>query len=260
MVSNFDISQSIEVVAPRISLSAVADGVAKALSFARVDGTSAFVSTAVTYPNGTASVVRIDEDDSGYFVSDDGYGALSADLMGAMPTFNKVAAAAAQRWGVQFDHRSFFVLHVQRDQLPAAVAAIANTSVSAVERTIYALDAIKVKRTREVFVARISEAFGSRAHFDAEVRGATRPWQIDAVVENKMGIAAVFEFVSPAFSAVASTNMKLGDIKGLASAPYAVAALADYQKTEPSFRSILSSAADLVIAANDDILQYKRAG
>lgn len=252
MVTNF--------VLKRSDLGAVAAEVARALSFAQMQGDSAFVTTAVTYPNGTSAVVRIDEDSQGYFVSDDGYGALSADLMGAMPTFNKVAGIAAKRWGVQFDHRSFFILHVEKDQLPGAVAAIANTSVNAVERTIYALDALKVKRTREVFVARISEAFGTRARFDADVRGATRPWEIDAIVEKQGGIAAVFEFVSPAFSAVASSNMKLGDIKGLSDAPYAVAALADYQKTEPSFRSILSSAADLVIAANEDIIQYRKAG
>lgn len=241
-------------------LATIANDVARALSYSEIKGHSAFVTTAVTYPNGASAVVRIDEDRDGFFVSDDGYGAQCADLMGAMPAFNKVASSAAQRWGVQFDQRSFFVLHVTQDQLPGAVAAIANTSVNAVERTIYAIDALKVKRSREVFVARVTEAFGGRARFDAEVRGATRPWEIDAIVENSGGIAAVFEFVSPAFSAVASANMKLGDVKGLSSAPFAVAALADYQKTEPSFRSILSSAADLVIAANDDIALYRKAG
>jgi hypothetical protein len=105
----------------------------------------------------------------------------------------------------------------------------------------------------------VSEAFGNRAHFDTDVRGATRAWEIDAVIESHGGIAAVFEFGSPAFSAVASANMKLGDIKSLTSAPYAVAALADYQKTDASFRSILSSAADLVMAASEDVAQYKRA-
>jgi hypothetical protein len=241
----------------RMSLSAVADEVARAISYAEGRGHSAYVTTAVSYPNGTAAVVRIDEGEDGYFVSDDGYGALCADLMGAMPSFNKVAPIAAHRWGVSFDHRSFFVLKVSRDQLPGAVVAIANTSVNAVERTIYALEAVKAKRNRQIFENRIHDAFGKRAEFDATVRGARREWRFDAIVKSEHGISAVFEFVSPSFNAVAAANMQIGDIKKLTDSPYAVATLADYEKTDASLRSILSTSADLVIAANDDIQRYQ---
>ncbi len=130
----------------KLDLGAVASEVARALSHAEVQGNAAFVSTAVSYPNGTSCVVRIDEDPDGYFVSDDGYGAFTAETMGGLPSFNKVAQISAQRWGVKFDHRSFFVLHVSREQLAGAVVAIANTSVSAVERTVYAMDAIRIRR------------------------------------------------------------------------------------------------------------------
>lgn len=243
----------------RTELSTVADEVARALSFAETRGSSAFVSTAAAYPNGTHAVVRIDDAGDGYFVSDDGYGALCADLMGAMPSFTKVAPVAAHRWGVQFDYRSFFVLRVERDRLPGAVVAIANTSINAVERTVYLLDAAKAKRNREVFESRIHDAFGKRALFNKPVRGARGEWELDAVVKSQTGIAAVFEFIAPAFTAVAAANLKLGDIKGLTDAPYAVAALADYEKTDPALRSILAGSADLVIAANAGIERYQMA-
>ena len=99
--------------------------------------------------------------------------------------------------------------------LPAAVAAIANVSAAAVERTIYALESMKVKRSKVLFQARLEEAFGNKAKFDQPVRGATREWDFAGVIQDENGIAAVFEFVAPAFSAVAAANMKIGDVRGL---------------------------------------------
>lgn len=241
------------------SLQEIADNVARSLSYARASGTSAFITTAVTYANGSAAVVRIDEDQAGFFVSDDGYGALTAEMMGALPTFNTVAGAVAKRGGVEFDQRSFFVVRVQKEQLPGAVAVIANVSAQAVERTIYAMDQVKTKRSRATFEARLRDAFGKRVSFGAVLRGATRQWDVDGFVTSATGVSSVFEFVSPAYSAVASAHMKLGDIRSLTDAPHVAAVLADYAKTEPALRSILSGAADYVFAADEDIAAYQRA-
>lgn len=241
------------------NLRQIADEVARSLSFAEVSGHSAFITTPVTYANGTAVVVRLDADADGYFVSDDGYGAFTAETMGALQTFVKVAGGVAKRSGVEFDHRSFFIIRVEKDRLPAAVAAIANVSAAAVDRTIYALENMKVKRSRVLFQARLEEAFGSKARFDVPVRGATREWDFAGVIQDGNGIAAVFEFVAPAFSAVASANMKLGDVRGLTDAPSAIAALADYERTEPALRAVLSNTADKVIAVGIAAEEYRQA-
>ncbi len=241
------------------NLKLIADEVARSLSFAEISGRSAFITTPVTYANGTAVVVRLDEDDDGYFVSDDGYGAFTAETMGALQTFVKVAGGVAKRGGVNFDQRAFFIIRVDRDRLPAAVAAIANVSAAAVERTIYALESMKVKRSKVLFQARLEEAFGNKAKFDQPVRGATREWDFAGVIQDENGIAAVFEFVAPAFSAVAAANMKIGDVRGLTDAPSAIVALADYDKTEPSLRAILSNTADKVIAVTTAATEYRLA-
>lgn len=242
-----------------VNIKQIADEVARSLSFAEISGRSAFITTPVTYANGTAVVVRLDPDADGFFVSDDGYGAFTAETMGALQTFVKVAGGVAKRAGVSFDQRSFFIIRVQRDQLPAAVAAIANVSASAVERTIYALESIKVKRSKVLFQARLEEAFGNRAKFDMPVQGATREWDFAGVIQGQRGIEAVFEFVAPAFTAVAAANMKIGDVRGLADAPHTIVALADYERTEPSLRAILSNAADKVIAVSTGAREYRLA-
>ena len=118
---------------------------------------------------------------------------------------------------------------------------------------------MKVKRSKVLFQARLEEAFGNKAKFDQPVRGATREWDFAGVIQDENGIAAVFEFVAPAFSAVAAANMKIGDVRGLTDAPSAIVALADYDKTEPSLRAILSNTADKVIAVTTAATEYRLA-
>lgn len=241
-----------------LDMRAIADDVARALSSARVRGPSGFVSTAVRYPNGTAAVVRIDQDVGGFFVSDDGHSALSAEMMGALSTFSRVAPSVAERSSVKFDRRTFFLSAVPREGLPIAVAYVANASARASEKTLYALEHLKIKRSRDVFNNRLIEAFGDRVAFDVPVIGSTgREWDYEAAVYEEKRIVKLFTLVSPAFTAIAAANLKISDTRTLAEAPQITAALTDYDRTEPALRSLLSASADLVIAANDDADHYR---
>lgn len=240
-------------------LARIAEDVSRSLSYARVSGLSAFITTAVTYANGTAVVVRVDETGDEFFVSDDGYGALTAEMMGGLRSFSKVARGVAGRFGVEFDERLFFVLKVSRDQLPAAVAAIANVSALAVERTIYAQETAKPQRSRVLFEERLQTAFHKRVHFNQKVKGALRKWDVDALVDMPGTAPVVFEFVTPSAGSVAHAHLKLGDIKSLEFAPRATVVLESYEKTESAFRAILSNASDAVIDASVDADHYFRA-
>lgn len=231
-------------------LARIADDVSRSLSYARIAGASAFITTAVSYANGTAVVVRIDEEGDSFFVSDDGYAALTAEMMGASRSFSKVAGGIASRFGIEFDDRLFFVLEVSRDQLPAAVATIANASAIAVERTIYAQEAAKPKRSRILFEERLEAAFHKRVHFKQKFKGALRQWDVDALVDMPNALPVVFEYVSPSAGSVAQAHLKLGDIKNLDLAPRAAVVLESYDKTEAAFRAILSSSSDAVIDAS----------
>ena len=241
------------------NLKEIADEVARSLSHAMVEGRTAFITTAVTYTNGTGVVVRLDQDDGNFFVSDDGQASLSAEMFGASHVFARVASEVAKRFSVEYDQRSFFILKVKRHQLPAAVAMIANASSVSVDRTLAALDRQKVKVSRELFVNRITEAFGSLAVFDATVRGTSKTWDVGAAIIEDQRVNAVFEFVTPAHTSVASAHMKMGDISAMFERPRTAIVLADYDKTDAALRRILSSSVDAVFAAKAEISEYRLA-
>lgn len=241
------------------NLQVIADEVARSLSHAMVEGRTAYITTAVTYPNGTGVVVRLDQDDGNFFVSDDGQASLTAEMFGANHVFARVASDVAKRFSVEYDQRSFFILKVKRHQLPAAVALIANASSVSVDRTLTALDRQKVKVSRELFVNRITEAFGNLAVFDATVRGTSKTWDVGAAIIEDQRINAVFEFVTPAHTSVASAHMKMGDISAMFERPRTAIVLADYDRTDAALRKILSSSVDAVFAAKAGISEYRSA-
>ncbi len=241
------------------NLHSIADDVARSLSHAMVEGLSAFISTAVTYPNGTSVVVRIDQHGDMFFVSDDGRASLNVELFGGANAFARIASEVAKRFSVEYDQRSFFILQVRRNQLPAAVAIIANASSTAVDRAIQAMDRKRVEVSRDTFLGRISAAFGNSASFDVSIRGSTKNWDVDAAVISDGQFAAVFEFVTPAPASVAFAHMKMGDISGMFERPKTIIVLADYDKTEPPMRQILSSSVDRVFAAKAPVEEYRSA-
>ena len=232
----------------------------KALCGGKVRNSSIFISTPVAYPNGVGAMVRIDHGRGGYIVSDDGYASVIAETMQASPTLNRIAPGVASRSGVLFERGTFFVAEIERSSLPVAVSLIANASCRAIERVVAALEQPRIKRGRDVFDKRLREAFGDKVRFNLEYRGATgRNWEFDAGVERDGEIIRLFELVSPTTQAVAMANMKITDTVALPYAPKVTAALADYDKTEPALRSILSNAGGTVIAAKDDISKYRLA-
>jgi hypothetical protein len=230
----------------------------KAMCQGRVRNTSAFVSTGVMYPNGVVVVVRIDEDRQNFIVSDDGYAAQIAETMGVVLALRRMAPGFASRSGVSFERAAFLLSDVSRDNLHVAVAAVANTSARAMERVIASLGQPKLKRSRALFDKRLRSAFGDKIKFDLEFRGATgRSWDFDAGVEEEGWIVRLFELVSPTTQAVAMANMKIFDTQALPSPPIVTVALVNYERTDPTLRSILSAAGGLVIAANDDVSKYQ---
>lgn len=241
------------------SLEKIADDVARSLSHATVEGRSAFVSTAVTYANGTHVVIRLDQDGDSFFVSDDGYASLNADMFGGSRQFQRIAVDVARRFGVNYDQRSFFILKVAKTQLPAAITLVANASSASVERTLYALDRLKIKKTKELFVERISRAFGDKASFDFTFRGSTKEWEVDAAIVDRSDVMAIFEFVTPAATSVAVAHMKIGDISAMIERPRTAIVLSDYDNTDPPLRQILSSSADLVFDASSNLEAYRKA-
>lgn len=239
------------------NLEKIAHSVAKQLSFAKISGKSAFISTGVLYPNGTSVVVRIDEINNNYLVSDDGYAACLAETMGIKDIFFKVAGVTARRSGIEYDNHAFFLNKIPTLNLPFAVMLIANASSQSIEKTIFSADQIRIKPSRQLFEQKMIEAFGKKASFDVGILGATKEWKVDgAYIENSHVIAA-YEYVSPSFNAIAAAHLKMGDITIMDSAPKTVIVLENYKATDAAMRQILSSSVNQVISADSPSDSYR---
>ena len=233
----------------------------RSLCFGRVRGESIYISMAVTYPNGVGVAVRLDADGRDTFtVSDDGYAALIAETMRAVSNFRRIASSIAKRCGIGFDQGTFFVASVDKGALANAISAVANASARAMERVVASLEQPRVRRSRELFDRKLTDAFGDSVRFDVSTKGATgRQYDFSAGIERNGVITRIFELVFPTTQAVALANMKISDTLAAGDAPSITAALADYDNTDPTLRSILSAAGGSVIAANDDVATFRLA-
>jgi hypothetical protein len=243
------------------NLQAVADAVAKALVDTKLAGGSAFISTPLLYPSGAHTVVRIDGTGDRWFVSDDGYASLEAEMMGALPTFRRLAKPIADRVGVKFDERCFFVMEVETDSLPGAVVTISNASKQAVERTAFALEERRIAVSRTVFEQRLSNAFDAKsiAHNVAIIGASGKEWEIDVGITSDGQIERIFEFVTPRSASVAAAIMKFTDIRASVQPPRTAAVLSDRAQTEPALVALLSRVAGAAIDASAEPDVYRRA-
>src|SRR4051794_21294640 len=106
----------------------VVDAVAREIVATDHRAAGSFIRTPLLYPGGATVVVRIEQGDARFFVSDIGLGHQEAEMMGAGSMYAKPARVIAEEAGVRFDNQAFFVLETSRDQLPGAVVTIANCS------------------------------------------------------------------------------------------------------------------------------------
>jgi hypothetical protein len=228
-----------------------AEEVARALVSTRSSEGTAFITTPVTYPSGAHSLVHIDGMNNRWFVSDDGYGAQEADLMGASTTFKRVARMVADRAGIGFDQKFLFVVEATRDELAGAVVAVANASAEAVRRTAMRVEELRYAASRALFDERIETTFrGSTIVRQPEILGASgRSWEFSAGIEREGNIIYLLDLVRPRPSAVYATISKFTDMQPVQQGRKGAAILTDYERTDPHLISLLSRVVGVALPA-----------
>ena len=176
-----------------ISINAIAEEVARSLSYTKSSNEGAMVVTPLIYPGGSRVVLRLQDSPTGYFISDHGAARREAELMGGRPVFTRIARASADRFGVRFDSDMIFDLEVPREALVAASIAVANASKFAVDHTAERLSEQHASDRREQLWSKLEAAF-SGAYVAREVafQGASSQWNFDAVV-NLQGVQSIFD-------------------------------------------------------------------
>jgi len=214
----------------------IADEVAKGLATSETIGGSAFISTPLLYPGGTTVVVRMDQiTDDRFFVTDAGIAHREAGFLGAgQRVFLPIAREAATRFGVRFDQDAFFEAHTDREELIAAVTAIANASRTAVERIAYRLAERTDALARETMRERLVASFGKdRVKARWEERGdSLEEHEFSAAVLGAAAkVIALFEVVTPSPQSANAAVTKFVDVGDRQERPDLVAVLSDRPKT-----------------------------
>jgi hypothetical protein len=209
---------------------------------------SSFIRTPLMYAGGATVVVRIEQGDNRFFVSDIGLGFQEAELMGAGSMYAKPARVIAEEAGVRFDNQAFFVLEASREQLPGAVVTIANCSQQAVMRAADALAEKTFEDRKTRLYDRLVGVFEAKAvKKNVEIVGAsTQRWSVATVVALPGHRPTIFEPVTKHPNSIANASMKFGDIALLKKdAPHRVAVV--HNKSElGKLLTILSRSADVI--------------
>jgi len=221
-----------------------------------------FVRTPLLYPSGATVVVRIEDGQDRYFVSDMGMGYQEAEMMGASLTYARSARSIAENAGVRFDNQAFFVLEASRDQLPGAVVTIANCSLEAASLAAYEIAARKEADDAERLYERLVGVFAPKSikvekHVDF-IGSSNTKWTVAALVRSNR--PTIFEPVINHPSSVAHVSMKLRDI-GLLEQPPNRVAVAHRKNEFGTYLGVLTQSADVVDDAVTDatILRLSKA-
>jgi hypothetical protein len=209
-------------------------------------GEEAFVRTPMLYPSGSTAIVRITAAGDDFFVTDFGAGYDEADMMGGSATFSRNAPLVAERAGIGFDHRAFFVLRATREQLPGAVISVANCSLEAVSVTAFKLAERKYIDDSEALYERLVRIFTPKAVArDASIVGAsTTQWHVAVLVKGEHR-PTIFEPVSNHHSSIFAASTKFHDIAEIEDAPARVAVVR--KKAEfKTYLAVLSQAANVI--------------
>lgn len=241
----------------RHDLHALAEKVTRALSSARVNSGGVFVNTPLLHPSGSSVVVRIDNLDGRFFVSDMAQAQQEAEMMGAERTFQYHAPIIARQAGIGFDRQSFFVAEVSESQVTGAVTAVANCSCEATTIVAYKLAENKNDDYLERLYDKLDHVFGrDRVERDVELAGASSTkWQVAAEVHGPTDHSYLFDFVSPHPNSIAAAVTKFGDIAELHNAPDRVAVVQDQKKLGTRLTVLARTANVIELDAPDGVYQ-----
>lgn len=240
-----------DAVTIRSDLHTAALAVKDALASFRIDGRSARFRTPFLSPSGaTIPIVMHPDDENGWMVHDDGFGALEAEMSGGINIYRQVARNIADREGLQFDQRMIFCTRVPEEWLPNAVIMLGSAVRQAIIRTAERQSTISHDLSRRVLFEKLELRFGaSHVVRDAELIGrAGSTWKLDALIsvpDRKW--RAVYDLVTPHPNSIAAAFTKLTDIGQIEDAPFRIAVKQRGARFESSQISLLSHASSSVL-------------
>lgn len=172
------------------------------------------VSVPVMYPSGATSTVEVQINQDNCWVSDQGFGFVEAEYLGATEYYPKAARDAAEAYGVQFDGSAVFALWVPKSRIEAAIVCVSNASNRAASEAIRVASEKKSSRRNDEIFERITSIFGPQiVAKSAEIRGRHVAWPAHNVVSFPDRHQAVFEYMTRHSNSASSKFFMFSDLK-----------------------------------------------
>ena len=228
------------------AFSSLIEHVARELVTVNHDAGHSFISTPLMYPTGSSVVVQINDAGDEYFVTDLGLGYEEAVMMGASNIYARYGKNIAHNAGVGFDSRAFFATRVTKDQLPGAIATIANCSQEAVTIATYRIADRRQSSAIDNLYSRLTRTFSpQRILRDVPVLGSSnKKWHVAAMVEVGQN-RSIFEPVSPHHASIYAATTKFHDISRVENAPTRVAVVERKADLKDNL-AVLSQSANII--------------
>jgi len=231
------------------------DSVASQLARAEHFAGFSCISTPLLFPSGGTVSVRVSRSFDGFLVTDFGFGAEEADLLGGKYYYSRIAQKVAEAANIGFDQNSFFVLQVSEGQLPGAVSVVANCVHEAVTKTFYKTEERRARNDADRVYDRLSSVFNPKfiARDVSIIGSSSHEWQFDSGVTLPNGKLVLFDSVSKHHSAIFPAVAKFHDVARNDDAPRRIAVIGK-REAYGEYVSLLSQAARVVeLTANDDV-------
>lgn len=238
---------------------ALIENVAREIVAAEHHVGGSFLRLPLLYPSGATVVVRIEQGNNRYFVSDWGLGYQETDLYGAGTFYMRHGRQVAEKAGVGFDNQAFFVMEASREQLAGAVVTIGNCSQEAAMRAADALAEKTFEDSKERLYARLVSVFAKEVGTakkvvtkNAKIIGhSSTEWPIATIVRLPGSIRpTIFEPVTKHHNSVASASMKFHDIALLGKEAPNRVAIVHEKKQFGTLLNVLSQSANVI---DDDV-------
>lgn len=228
---------------------AVIDDTVRGLVSTQHNPDGSFVRMPLLYVSGANVVVRVDSGSRAglWFVSDYGFGATEADMIGAASGFRWHARVLATNAGIKFDENAIFVAEVTTDQLAGAIITVGNCSQEAVSIAALKLSEKKTTEDQAQLYERLVRIFTPAAVFrEAELVGSSNTvWPFANVIHFGGKPKAIFESVRFHRNSVVNVAAKFHDVALLEEPPNRVAVVRNKEEFG-TLLNVLTQSADVI--------------
>ena len=240
----------------------MAEAAARLMACRDSDGGKVMIDVPVTYPSGSSVVIEIEQNADRIWVSDMGMGLVEAEMMAAQDSYQNLARAKADEFGVGYDNSAMFVLWVPSGRLEAAIVCVANASAQAAADAVRHAAEVTARKQSAVVFERVTSVFGAQSvSKSVELRGKRSAWEAHNVVLLPNARRAIFEPMTMNANSISSKFLMFSDLREIDGSQFSLNAVVENIRELDAKAQMVGDVANIIdLKASDDVFrQYGNA-